>query len=250
MSMPVLPGDIWLLCTAQPTTAEGAKCRRYLHQLDLGGQDWAMFFEALLPIAERVASAKEFHSIIPAELERADALNEFQMRVYEKWLPDYLQGELHDEHPRPFATFLYDRFRDFLRTRQETIANQRHLVHEQARTIPPNGKHQRRSTGAKAGIGDPTNGHQAVEFAIDHETNGVRYSFWPAAVSSPEFAVQFWEFVNHLPQPLGKVAQMLAEGRTNREVAAVMGTDESTVSRQRRRIAAMWDADEEGGEDS
>jgi hypothetical protein len=208
-----------------------------------------MFFEAILPIAQKVTAAREFHSIIPAELERADALSEFQMRVYERWLPDYLQGELHHEHPRSFVIFLYDRFRDFLRTRKEVITNQRRLIHEQRRTIPPNGKHHTRSTGSKVGLGDLTNGHQAVEFPIDHETNGVRYSLWPAAVSSPEFAVRFQEFLARLPEPLHTVAPLLAEGRTNREVATVMGTDESTVSRQRRRIVDMWDADEEGGED-
>jgi DNA-directed RNA polymerase specialized sigma24 family protein len=248
--MPVnLPAEtLRSIFTAQLTTPEGATCKKYLHQLDVGGQDWGTFFAVICPIAKRVAQAKEFRAIIPEVLDLEDAVSEFQWRVYEYWIKDYLQGELQQQVPHPLATFLHDRFRDYLCTRKETTQNRRRLVDGQARILPPNGNYYTRSTGAKSVIVAQANGHQPVEFFTDTETKGVRYSLWPSALPTPEFAALFQEFIDRLYEPLYTVARLLVEGLTNQEVATAMGTHESTVSRQRHRLAAMWYEGEEGGE--
>src|SRR5207253_2187495 len=72
-------------------------CLIYLRRLNIGGQDWGEFFAVVEPIARQVAQSPEFLAIIPAILDLADALNEFRLRTYEKWVTGYLSKELRKE---------------------------------------------------------------------------------------------------------------------------------------------------------
>lgn len=212
--------DLWEQLSANPTTPEGQAGGRYLQQLHAGGQDWGEFLNVLRSIAESVARAREFHSIIPGELTLDDAFGAFQIQLYETWLQDYLEGELQEDDPRPWTWFVKDRFRDFLRQRQKTTIHRRQLLQTQSETQPT---------------------YQG--------TSRARNPLWMVPDIPPETLLHYIQFFAGLPAELRQVAQLLAEGWTQRDIAATLGVDDTTISRRRQRITALWRAMEKGGED-
>jgi len=220
----------WRLITAEPATSDGELCLTYLRRLNIGGQDWGEFFAVVESVARQVAQSQEFLAIIPAILDRGDALNEFRLRTYEKWVADYLGKELRKEAspacgeapargPRPLALFLRDRLRDYLRGIGEREAHRRRLEVDWASTFQTRGSTRTLPTDA------------VVEVSGDDGTTAWRYPLWSTAFPALETFVALREIEAALPAHLGQLLRLLVKGWTYKEIASLLKTSQSTVSR-------------------
>jgi DNA-directed RNA polymerase specialized sigma24 family protein len=212
-------------------------CLIYLRRLNIGGQDWGEFFAVVEPVARQVAQSQEFLAIIPAILDLVDALNEFRLRTYEKWVTDYLSKELRKEAspacgeapvrgPRPLALFLRDRWRDYLRGIGEREAHRRRLEADWASTLPTRGSTRALPTDA------------VVEVSGDDDTTAWRYPLWSTAFPALETFVALRESEAALPAHLGHLLRLLVQGWTYKEIASLRKTSPSTVSRHVAEILA------------
>ena len=238
--------DLWRLLTAAPTTPTGEQGLIYLRQLNLGGQDWGAFLGVMDAFVRRIAQSSEFHSIIPDVLELADVVHECHCRTYEKWLADYLGPELRkgaaksDEEsgrgPRPFAVFLRDRCRDYLRGISGREANRRRLEAHQAMTTPSRGAVRTAPTGAKIVLQRANDSRPRVEASDRSDATGNRFALWSNALPSPERLAELREIEAALPHDLRQLIWLLAKGWTYQEMADLFDTSEATIS---RRVAAL-----------
>src|SRR5262249_1104669 len=189
----------------------------YLHQLDVGGQDWNAFFTIWDPIVTRWA--REYQDLFCTVLQVGDTVNEFRLRTYQKWVPEYLHKELRREAPRSFNIFLYDRFRDYLRGIRERETHRRLLLEVEFPDRHINGTHRSSSTGAKVDVGT-------------HGSNGFSKPLWSSGFP-PETLTRLREMEASLSnEEARQIIILLIEGWTYEEIGDFLGLSTATICRR------------------